>query len=488
MKKVIVIGAGIAGIATSIRLSKKGYDVSVYESNSYTGGKLSSFQLGDYRFDAGPSLFTMPHFVTELFEIWHEKPHRTFNYVQKKIICNYFWEDGNKLTAYANKKTFIQEVCNTFPVSEKKLTAYLTNAQKKYDLTASLFLENSLHKFSTFLNKKTIKAIVSLQKLDLTKSLHKVNERLEEHHMIQFYDRFATYNGSNPYQTPGIMSMIPTLEQNFGAFFPKGGMQSITTSLTNLALSKDVDFHLNQKVDKIIVENGKAIGIEINKKQYFADIVVSNMDVVPTYRKLLKEEKAPEKVLAQDRSSSAIIFYWGIKQSFPELDLHNIFFSNDSQKEFECIFNQKTVDSDPTIYVNISSKEEKSDAPENCENWFVMINVPSNTGQDWKQLISLSRKNILQKLSRLLKVDIESLIEEEDVLDPVLIEQKTQSYQGALYGASSNSQFSAFLRHPNFSQEIQNLYFCGGSVHPGGGIPLCLLSAKIVADLIPEAL
>ena len=189
-------------------------------------------------------------------------------------------------------------------------------------------------------------------------------------------------------------------------------------------------------------------------------------------------------MLRQPRSSSALIFYWGIRKEFHALDLHNIFFSEDYNQEFKYIFKKQQVYNDPTVYVNITSKENKSDAPKGCENWFVMVNVPSNTGQDWDNIINNVRSNILKKLSISLSVNLEDLIESETVLDPRLIESKTNSYQGALYGASSNNKFAAFLRHPNFSQQISNLYFCGGSVHPGGGIPLCLLSGKIVSDLI----
>ncbi len=138
---------------------------------------------------------------------------------------------------------------------------------------------------------------------------------------------------------------------------------------------------------------------------------------------------------------------------------------------------------DPTVYINITSKREPSDAPAGGENWFVMINVPPNTGQNWEEVIPEVRKNTLKKLSRMLKVDVEHLIESEEILDPVRIESKTASHLGALYGTSSNNRMAAFLRHPNFSNRIQDLYFCGGSVHPGGGIPLCLLSAKIIDEI-----
>ncbi|MFT6167596.1 MAG: phytoene dehydrogenase-like protein, partial [Vicingaceae bacterium] len=218
-----------------------------------------------------------------------------------------------------------------------------------------------------------------------------------------------------------------------------------------------------------------------------ADIVVSGIDAFYTYTSLLPKLKAPKKTLNQEKSSSAIIFYWGVKKSFPQLDLHNIFFSENYKQEFDAIFNQKKLAADSTIYLNISSKADKNDAPSGCENWFVMINVPTNNGQNWDQLVSEAKQRIITKLNRNLKVDLKNLIETEEVLDPVKIELKTSSHQGSLYGSASNSKFSAFLRHPNFSNQLNGLYFCGGSVHPGGGIPLCLKSGQIVADLITKA-
>jgi len=322
--------------------------------------------------------------------------------------------------------------------------------------------------------------------MNISKTVDAVNrERLIDPKLVQLFNRFITYNGSSPYKAPGIFTMIPHLEHNLGAYFPKGGMYSITQSLFRLAKDIGVQFHFENPVKEILINNKTAIGIRASE-EVLADIVVSNMDVVPTYNQLMPSIKAPESTLTQERSSSAIIFYWGIKKEFPSLDLHNIFFSDDYKKEFKSIFQDNTISNDPTIYIHISSKAEKSDAPKGCENWFVMINVPSNRGQDWKKLIAQSRANILNKLSRILKLEIEPLIQLEELLTPELIESKTSSYQGALYGASSNSKFSAFLRHPNFKKSISGLYFAGGSVHPGGGIPLCLLSAQIVADLIPK--
>ena len=332
-----------------------------------------------------------------------------------------------------------------------------------------------------------VKALLSIPYLNINSSLSEHNESVfKDPKLVQFYNRFATYNGSSPYQTPGIMSMIPHLEQSLGTYFPIGGMHQITESLFQLAKDLGVSFVFDTKVEEIETEGDRVLGIKTPEASISADLVISNADVVPSYRKLLKKHKAPEKVLKQERSSSALIFYWGIKKQFPQLDLHNIFFSSDYKREFDCIFEHKSISDDPTVYVNISSKEEANDAPEGCENWFTMINVPGNTGQNWDELIDRTRENVVRKLSKILGEDISKLITYESILDPRRIERKTQSHQGSLYGAASNSKFAAFLRHPNFSSSIENLYFCGGSVHPGGGIPLCLLSGKIVAEMISK--
>lgn len=485
--KAAVVGSGIAGIASALRLRAKGYEVDVYEQNDYTGGKLHSFQRGNYRFDYGPSLFTMPQLVDELFALYDLNPKDYFQYKKKATICNYFWEDGKKFQVKADQNKFIEEASDVFEESEKHLRDYLKSTKTKYNLTSSLFLEKSLHKFNTYLSKDTLKAIFNLSKLHLDSSLNEVNEKyFDNPKLVQLFNRFATYNGSSPYKTPGIMSMIPHLEMNYGAYIPKHGMHDISQSLTQLAKEVGITFHLNQKVDEIVYEQNKIKGLKINQNTHKFDVVVCNMDVYSAYKSLLKEVKPPKKTLEQERSSSALIFYWGVNKSFKELDLHNILFTEDYQKEFDHLFNKKYFSDDPTVYINITSKEVEGDAPEGCENWFVMVNAPTNCGQDWSAQTTYIREKVIAKINKCLDTKIENHIELEHVETPESIESATSSYKGSLYGTSSNNKFAAFLRHPNFSSKIKNLYFCGGSVHPGGGIPLCLLSAKIVSDLVPE--
>ena len=488
MSRVIVIGSGVGSLASAFRLRAKGHQVTVIESSDQVGGKLGVHRSEGYRWDTGPSLFTMPHFVDELFQLFNENPKEHFNYQKQKIVCNYFWEDGTRFSSNADIATFCEEAAETFGESREAIAKYLAKSALKYDLTASLFLEKSLHKLSTYTSARGLKSVLKAGKLDVSKTLNEVNnESFSNPKLVQFFNRFATYNGSSPYKTPGIMSMIPTLEMQFGTFYPKGGMRNIVDSLWKLGERNGIEFSFNEKATSINYDEGRVTGVSTTKQDYLADIVVSGIDAFYTYTDLLPKIKAPKKTLEQEKSSSAIIFYWGVKKSFPELDLHNIFFTENYREEFNLIFNKKKLSSDPTIYVNISSKADPSDAPNGCENWFVMINVPTNEGQNWEHLVATAKANVIKKLNRNLKGNLEELIDTEAILDPIKIEQTTSSHQGSLYGSASNNKFSAFLRHPNFSSQLKGLYFCGGSVHPGGGIPLCLKSGQIVADLIPEA-
>lgn len=501
MKKAGIIGSGIAGLASAVRMAVRGYEVHVFEANAYPGGKLCEIQIGDYRFDAGPSLFTMPNYFEDLFALAGKKFSDYCPYQKLDTITHYFYTDGTRFNTYADVQKSAAEMQEKLGIQKETVLEHLDRSKKIFELTADTFLHRSIHTFQNITAFDLLKIGTNLGALDLFNTMHDTNaKKLKNEKMIQYFDRFATYNGSNPYEAPGTLNIIPHLEHHIGAFFPEGGMVSISRSCYNLAVELGVHFHFNTKVNEIVVEKNTAKGVKFNKVERInnkhidisepefmpLDIVISNMDVAYTYRKLMPNQKHPEKTLNQPRALSAMVFYLGIKKEFPELGLHNIFFSKTYKEEFDAFFKRKTLNDDLTVYINISSKYAKADAPEGCENWFVMINTPPHTGQDWDTLIANARKNILAKLSRTLGEDIESLIEVEDVLEPRIIETRNLSWQGSLYGNSSNNKFSAFLRHANFSNTIKGVYFCGGSVHPGGGIPLSVLSAKIVDELIHE--
>jgi phytoene desaturase len=486
-KKAIIIGSGVGGIATAIRLAVQGYEVNIYEKNSHPGGKISSFEKDGFHFDAGPSLFTQPQNIEELFTLAEEPIHAYFSYHPIDIACKYFYENGKIVSAYTDAEKFAQELKDQLNEEPERVTNYLKQSEKLYNNIGNIFVSSSLHKIKTWFNKGIVNALKTVRLGYLFNTLNHYNSNhFSSPETVQLFNRFATYNGSNPYKAPAMLSLIPHLEQNQGTFYPKGGMISISNALYNLAIKKGVKFFFNTSVQHILHNEGIVKGVVVNNENLMADIVISNIDVYFTYKNLLNDSNKAKKILQQERSSSAVIFYWGIRKSFPKLRLHNIFFSADYKTEFDNIFSLKKISTDPTVYINITSKTESSMAPEGKENWFVMVNAPANTGQNWEELKAALRKDIIIKLNRMLGENLEQLIITEQTSDPVQIEAQTDSYMGSLYGTSSNSKFAAFFRTANFTNSIRGLYFCGGSVHPGGGIPLCLKSAKIVSELIAD--
>ena len=483
----IIIGSGVAGLASAVRLAVNGFDVTVFEKNDHPGGKLSELNLNGFRFDTGPSLFVQPQNIEELFQLAGEDIHEYFAYTSIPVSCKYFYEDGVELTAWADVNKFEEELSQKMGEDTERIKEYFKQTTRLFNNVGSIFLSHSLQKRRWIFTSNIRRAIASVRRKYLFNTMNEVNvSSFKNPHTIQLFNRYATYNGSNPYKAPGMLCVISHLEYNDGTFYPKGGMLTIINALYKLALKKGVQFHFSRPVQRIIYNDGQVKGVVVNNQNIYANVVVSNADAVSTYKYLLKDEINTAKQLRKERSSSAIVFYWGINKTFPQLGLHNIFFSKNYKQEFDSIFKYKKLYNDPTVYINITSKCEVDKAPTGKENWFVMINTPANYGQDWNELKSQCKANVITKLNRILQTDIESLIEAEETLDPVLLETRTGSYQGAIYGASSNTKKNAFFRHPNFSKDIAGLYFVGGTVHPGGGIPLCLKSARIMSKIVLE--
>ena len=484
-RNALVIGAGVAGLAASVRLALQGFSVDVLEQNPYPGGKLSSFSRDGYSFDAGPSLFTQPGNIRDLFQAAGKRVEDYFRYVSVPLANQYFFPDGKVVRAFTDPEAFASEMHTVLGEDPDAVRQYLREAGRMYDRIGRIFLDYSLHRSSTWWHKRIFPAFAALRPGYLIRNLDRHNRaRFRSKEAIQIFNRFATYNGSSPYRTPAMLSMIPHLEMNEGTFYPLGGMVSITNAIHRLAEDLGVRFHFSTPAQRILHSGNRVQGAIAGDREWRAGLVVSNVDVYFTYKRLLGDDQTAQRVLRQERSSSAVIFYWGIGRTFDRLGLHNILFTGDYQREFAGLFGDASMSDDPTIYINITSKMEAGLAPEGKENWFVMVNAPAHRGQDWPAIRNRLREKVLDKISRTLGTDVRAHLETEDVLDPPGIESKTSSYMGSLYGTSSNSLFAAFLRHPNFRSKASGLYFCGGSVHPGGGIPLCLKSAQIVSNLV----
>lgn len=455
----------------------------MFEKNACPGGKLSELQLGAYRFDKGPSLLTLPELILELKVL--SGFNEDFSYRRLDTLTHYFFEDATVIRARASADAFAQELSEKLGEDENQVRAYFKRSRFYYESTAALFLHQSLSRPSNFLNLKTLRGIVRSPRLGLLSSMHNKNlKSFRNKKTVQIFDRYATYNGSDPYKAPALLNQIPHLEFGLGAYLPEKGMHDITRYLYRMAQHAGVLFHFNETVEQIRLENNRVTGLVSNGIFHPSQLVVCNADIYTVYKRLLPPEFSPQKTIVQEKSSSAYVFYWGVRKTFPELELHNILFSNNYEAEFKCLFEGLKPYHDPTIYINITSKLCTGDAPAGCENWFVMVNVPHNAGSNPITYGQALRSIVIRKINRMLKTDIEPLIEAEEKLDPKDIEVQTSSYGGSLYGNASNSRLSAFLRHANYSKTIKGLYFAGGSVHPGGGIPLCLLSAKITTQLI----
>ena len=477
MQTISIIGSGIGGLATSIWLARKGYRVKVFEQQSVAGGKINELRINGFRFDTGPSLFTLPHLVNELLE---ENCSSSFNFNKLDLVTRYFFPDGTVLNAWAEPERFAFEVAEKFNEKQSDILRYLADSKELYELTSDIFVFSPFPQLKSLFTLQSLMLALNSKKLKAFETMHQINSRyFTDYRTTQLFDRYATYNGSNPYLAPGTLTMIPHLEHNIGAYFPTGGMYSIAIELLSAAQRLGVEFVFNAHVDKVDIRNGRVVGIRVNGAGFESNYVVNDTDIFTAYRTLLSDVPLAKRFSEQTPSSSALIFYFGVRGVHPVLDVHNILFATDYYAEFKAM-EQGEISDDPTVYIYITAKRIATDAPEGFENWFVMINVPPNTGQEWADLSLKVREIVINKINRTLGIDLNKLIVAEDYLDPVRIEKRTGSFKGSLYGISSNSRMAAFNRHTNRSKNVKGLYFVGGSVHPGGGIPLCLASAKIV--------
>jgi phytoene desaturase len=484
VKKAIIIGAGIAGLATAARLAAGGWRVTVFERGEAPGGKLGILQQDGYTFDTGPSLFTQPWLLEDLFRDCGRSLSGYFTYRSLDEGTRYFWEDGSRLHAAPRKEDLAAAIAG-MGADPAPVLCYLDDARDLYTHIGSLFLDAPIHQLSAWKTGRLGPALRHLRWPYLFQSLHTYNRNtLKDPRIVQVFDRMATYNGSDPYRCPAMLSMIAHLEFNEGSWYAGGGMISIPQALGRLCADLGVTFRFGTPVERILHTGGSVTGVMAGGLEERADVVVSNSDVYFTYRQLLGDDAMADRIRLGERSSSGTIFYWGIRHRFPELGLHNIFFSDHYREEFRTLFRSKTAFHDPTVYINITSVQEPQHAPEGGANWFVLVNSPA--GKEASREAPAVRAAVLAKLSRLLGRDIAPLIQTESVMTQEDIESRTGSYEGALYGTASNSPMAAFRRHPNTARKYRGLYFAGGTVHPGGGIPLCLRSARITSGLIGQ--
>jgi phytoene desaturase len=325
--------------------------------------------------------------------------------------------------------------------------------------------------------------------LDPFRTVHRaVSRHFQDPRLVQLFDRYTTYNGSNPFRAPATLNVIPYVEYAFGGWYVRGGLYRIAEALAEVARRLGVEIHTSRPVEKILHDGRRVKGMQADGEKVAADFVLCGADVVDTWNHLIDGfPRRTEKLNRLEPSSSGMVFLWGVRGRHPPLAMHNILFSEDYRREFASLFDRLEPPDDPTVYIAITSRVDSDHAPEDGENWFVLLNMPHLAeGQNWQEAVDRTRRAVLARLGRA-GIDVSGAIATEQVWTPEDFQRQYGSNRGSIYGISSNSRSAAFRRPPNRSRELEGLFFAGGSTHPGGGIPLVLLSGKMAADLIAEA-
>ena len=476
-KKAVVIGAGIGGLSAAAVLSFSGFDVTILEQNERVGGKANVLEKDGFVFDMGPSLLTLPEWIDEVFTFCLKNPRDYYNYRKLSTVTRYFFSDLDHIDVKSDLVDTAEEF-EKVGLAKKQFLGFMRKWDDIYAISSKTFLENNIGFNKTFLSG-ALKWVKKSSISDLSTSMSAYNKKHISNDKVEMIlNRFATYTGSSPYETPAFMNQLGVVEMIKGAYFPHQGIYSIPLALKKLCLELGVNIKTNSKVENINYRK-KKFSIDTENERINANVLLSNVDFFTTQKLLGRKIKVKYKNL----STSCLVFYWGIKKEFPSLQLHNILFTEDYKNEFEEIFKKKLI-SDPTIYINISSKMEKSHAPSGCENWFVMINLPADVKSMNADTIKNLRELVILKISTFLKINIEPLIAVEEMLTPIDLQNRTGSYCGSLYGENQNSFSSIINRKKNRDKKWRKLYYVGGTVRPGGGIPLAAKSGYNTAKLI----
>ena len=475
---IFIVGSGIGGMACAAVLASKGINVKILEQNNSVGGKAGNIQKNGYEFDTGPSLLTYPDWFDDLFKSCGKNPRDYFSYIKLDNVTRYFFEKGKFVDVLGELEDTADNFERELGVEKQMFLKYFKKWENIYEISEEVFLKGDLKIDLNFI-KNAVKWIAISGFSNIFKSMATYNKRLQNPELEKIMNRFATYTGSSPYKTPAFMNQLAVVEMVLGGFYPKGGIFNIPKALESLCLDLGVEFEFNCKIEKINVLKSK-IEIFSNQKKFSTKKLISNIDYYTTQHLLGIKTRKSRTIL----STSAIVFYWGIKSEFNQLKLHNIIFSEDYKKEFSEIFKDSNIPKDPTIYINISSKIDSKHAPKGSENWFVMINVPSQKNLISDNQIKLIKDLVIKNVYNKFEVNIENLIEFEQILTPNKLFKKTGSYLGSLYGNHQNSIYSIMKRKQNQDQKIKDLYYVGGTVHPGGGMPLALRSGVNTANKI----
>ena len=497
MASIVIIGAGIGGMSAAARLAKAGHQVTIYENSDRAGGKCRTEWFGDYAFDTGPSLLTLPAVYRDLFLKTGKRIEHVLNIKPVDPTFNYHFSDGSSVLFpnLSNPNTY-NEIEKSYGLAAGNQWKELINrAERMWEVSREPFIESELNSIFSLLKRKNL--LRDIKEIAPFTSLRKLSEKLKlDPHLQMIVDRYATYTGSDPRSAPAVLLTIAFVESTFGAWHIEGGVGQLSTALEQRCSDLGVKFKFNTLVSQILVNNNHATGIKTSDgKEFKADLVVANSDAEYIYNKLLANNvnaarSERRKLKFATKSLSGFSLLLGLDNSKGKavpIDHHNVYFPNNYDAEFDDVFTKQIPVQDQTIYI-CSPKDLHMTKSENKEAWFVLVNAPRHQvdgGWDWRQGGAEYAQKIIQNLDDL-GLNVSSRLDFMKYRTPADLENYAMAPGGSIYGSSSNSAASAFLRTKNRSK-IKGLFCVGGSSHPGGGLPLVGISAEIVANAIGKA-
>lgn len=482
---IIIVGAGLGGLAAAIHLAARGRNVTIVEKNERVGGKLNTITEAGYTFDTGPSLLTMPWVLDELCTIAGHTLCDHLTLIAPEPSCRYHWPDGTTLDTSHHLPQLIRALEHLAPHDTTNLLRFLAYASNIYDTVAEPFL---LHPFAGLRDLITPALIRDSAKIDPLRTVHQaVTSFFTSPHLQQLFDRYATYNGSSPFRAPATFNLIAFIEITQGGWYIKGGMYQLARLLEHLARHLGVTIRTQSPVARIDIHHRTACGVILDNGEHLpAETVIINADPRYAYTTLIPNQpRQATRLATQEPSSSGFILLLGIDRDYPQLAHHTIFFSADYPREFAAIFDKRIPAADPTIYICTTARTDPHHAPPGHLNLFLLINAPAlNKRVTWTREAPSYRNLVIRKLERMGLAHLSTHITYERLITPEDLQSHYNAPDGAIYGLASNHPWAAFLRPPLQARNLRQLYFVGGGTHPGGGIPLVLLSGRAVAARI----
>ena len=485
---VVVIGAGLGGLSAAIHLAAAGRQVLVLEQNPAVGGKMGEVRHGGYRWDTGPSLITMQDVFVDLFRTAGRRLEDYLDLRPLDPAVRYFFASGQTLETGRDLERVLAQIRQIEPADVDGFQAFLAYAARLYRVTAPVFIYNrppGLHSLRQA-------APLDLLRLDGLRTMSQaINRYVRSPELRQMLGIFATYAGASPYRAPATLNVIAHVELSQGLWYPAGGVYQIARAYQRLAQDLGVEIRTGAAVSAIELNGSQVSGVALADGETLpASAVVANLDAGLVYERLLPGFASGQARLKswgrRELSCSAYVMLLGVRGQHPELGHHNTFFSADYRREFQEIFELERPPNQPTIYLAITSKATPADAPPDCENWFIQINVPAlGQGWDWSTQAQAYGDRVLELLAQR-GLDVREQVEYRRDLTPLDLERLTGARRGALYGFSSNDRWAAFRRPGNRAPGLRGLYFAGGSAHPGGGVPMVTLSGRTAASLLME--